>query len=191
MMRTRITLQAGESAGARTSPPQPRLSWLTAIPARAGSAIMRSISCIMASGSMLTVAPTRTESVSGMLSGERSVEAMSVARPSVTSPSKRPTHMMETTPMGTLYSSTRPQVVWGSRKIAWPSAQATAGMATEVTRRATMRGSGLLRQARRSSKPLVREPWKVMSANSAGTTGLRRENTPGRKMPPARQKGTM
>ena len=145
------------------------------MPARAGSAICTSMSPIMPATSTSTVWPSSTWSVSGMVTGERTVETRRVARPSETSPPNMPIHMVETTATGTEYSSTMPSTRLGlppKRSVA--RANATRGMATVETRSVTSMGAGCAKVRPRLERLFPSAPWKVMNAKSGVTHGLRK-----------------
>ena len=107
-------MAAGAIAGESVCLPQPRVRSLTSMPATAGSAIWKSMSIIIPATSTSTVWPSRIFKVSGMVTGEMTVEISSVARPWATSPPNMEIHMADTTATGTEYSSTMPQTRSGS-----------------------------------------------------------------------------
>ena len=88
VVMTRITKMraSGARAGESVALTRPRVAWLSAVAASAGSAIMTSMSKNMPAASTCTVAPTRSLRVAGMVTGELSVEMSSVPRASDMSP---------------------------------------------------------------------------------------------------------
>ena len=192
VMMTSRTLHSGSMTGESFSCPQPRERSFTAMPARAGSAIMNTMLTIMPMVSIWMVAPMRTLSVNGMENGESTVETRMALSPSAVLPENMPTHMKLTMPMGTLYSSRTPVMICVSpanRIDAMPNA--TTGMNTSVTPSMTKRGRGCRTVSASWRKVLLSDPWKVMKAKRNGTTVSMGPNTPGNRTPAVTQSGTM
>ena len=162
------------------------------MPASAGSAIWKSMSTIIPAASTSTDCPSSTCSVSGMVTGERTVETSSVASAWATSPSNIETHMAETTATGTEYSSTMPHTRFGSSpKNREPSAYATTGMATAEMSSVTSIEAGWRKAWTRLPKLFPRAPWNVMKAKSAVTRGLSTPTCSGKSTPRATHAGAM
>ena len=106
------------------------------MPARAGSAIMKTICVIMLTTSTATVSPRSTLSDSGMENGASTVDTRIVASASERSPSYMSHHRKLTTATGTQYSSVAPMTRLASLPNSRPdSARETSGITTIVIER--------------------------------------------------------
>ena len=108
-----MNLQAGESAGESFSCPHPRVSSLITMPSTAGMAIIKAMSCIMLGTSIETVAPSKSLSVSGIVTGEITEDVRMMVSASGPLPPNMLIHIKAVTATGTLYSSTMPQTRLG------------------------------------------------------------------------------
>lgn len=130
---------------------------------------MKSMSKIMPAASTSTVAPMRSWRVAGIVNGAMQVEIRSVPSVSDMLPSYRETHIVEVTAMGTVYSSTMPQMMSVSVKKRCPMAHPRTGMRSWEIRMAKIMGKGCENVRFRFPKSLERDPWKVMTANIGET----------------------
>lgn len=81
--------------------------------------------------------------MSGMVTGETTVDTSRVPRPSAMFPELMPIHMVETTATGTQYSSTMPVTRLPSEpNSSWASTHENAGITTAERPRITNMGSG-------------------------------------------------
>ena len=108
-----MNLQAGESAGESFSCPQPCVSSLITMPSTAGMAIIKAMFCIMLGTSIATVAPNRSLSVSGIVTGDITEDVRMMVSASGPLPPNMLIHIKAVTATGTLYSSTMPQTRLG------------------------------------------------------------------------------
>ena len=135
-----INLHAGESVGESFSCPQPWVSSFTTIPSTAGTAIIKVMFFIMLGTSIETVAPKRSLSVNGIVTGEMTDDVRMMVRASGPFPPNMLIHIKAVTATGTLYSSTMPQTRLGLEpKSNDPSVWAARGMTMLETNNARIR----------------------------------------------------
>ena len=108
-----MNLQAGESAGESFSCPHPHVSSLITMPRMAGMAIIKAMFCIMPGTSIAAVAPSRSLSVSGIVTGDITEDVRMMVSASGPLPPNMLIHIKAVTATGTLYSSTMPQTRLG------------------------------------------------------------------------------
>ena len=106
-------------------------------------AIIKAMSCIMLGTSIETVAPSKSLSVSGIVTGEITEDVRIMVSASGPLPPNILIHIKAVTATGTLYSSTMPQARLGLEpKNSEPMAYAAMGMSTAETINAKIKCRG-------------------------------------------------
>ena len=106
-------------------------------------AIIKAIFCIMLGTSIETVAPSRSLSVRGIVTGEMTEDVRMMVSASGPLPPNMLIHIKAVTATGTLYSSTMPQTRLGLEpKNSEPMAYAAMGMSTAETINAKIKCRG-------------------------------------------------